>query len=175
MWKSGASILHGHAQVTCTRDRHYARVEQLRTAAEQYRTRCGLNYFHDLIEAHRSLGLTIQRGPATLMASLTPIKEKEIWIVADEHSGDLDGVIYDALECFTRTLGVVSFNLVAYMPPLRPVPESWDGFPFIIRIVDRGTTGQQDRRLRCHGALREQRGFQRSLPDHRGPGPAHRE
>src|SRR5687768_4451680 len=23
MWKSGASILHGHAQVTCTRDRHY--------------------------------------------------------------------------------------------------------------------------------------------------------
>jgi hypothetical protein len=35
-------------------------------------------------------------------------------------------------------LGVVSFNLVAYMPPLRPVPESWDGFPFIIRIVDRG-------------------------------------
>jgi hypothetical protein len=138
MWKSGASILHGHAQMTCTRDRHYARVEQLRGAAEQYRNQYGLNYFHDLIEAHRSLGLTIQRGPATLMASLTPIKEKEIWIVADEHSAHLDRVIYEALDCFTRKLGVVSFNLVAYMPPLRPVPESWDGFPFIIRIVDRG-------------------------------------
>jgi hypothetical protein len=138
MWKSGASILHGHAQVTCTRDRHYARVELLRAAAERYRQQHGANYFVDLIAAHRSLGLTIQRGPATIMASLTPIKEKEVWLVADEHSGALDNVIYDVLDCFTHKLGVVSFNLVVYMPPLRPVPENWEGFPFIIRIVDRG-------------------------------------
>lgn len=138
MWKSGASILHGHAQVTCTRDRHYARVEQLRAAAERYQAQHGANYFQDLIQAHRVLGLTRQRGPVTIMASLTPIKEKEVWLVADAHSRDLDHVIYDVLESYTRRMGVVSFNLVAYMPPLRPVPESWDGFPFIIRIVDRG-------------------------------------
>jgi hypothetical protein len=138
MWKSGASILHGHAQVTCTRDRHYAKVEHLRMAAEAYQLQHGVNYFTDLIQAHRSLGLALQRGPATIMASLTPIKEKEVWIVADRHSAELDTVIYEVLECYTRRLGVVSFNLVSYMPPLRPVPESWDGFPFIIRIVDRG-------------------------------------
>jgi hypothetical protein len=138
MWKSGASILHGHAQITCTRDRHYARVEQLRAAAERYQAQHNVNYFKDLVEAHKSMGLTINRGPSTIMASLTPIKEKEVWILADEHSNDLNGVIYDVLECFTRKLGVVSFNLVAYMPPLRPVAESWEGFPFIIRIVDRG-------------------------------------
>jgi hypothetical protein len=138
MWRSGASILHGHAQVTCTRDRHYARVELLRAAAERYQQQYGRSYFEDLVATHRSLGLTIQRGPTTIMASLTPIKEKEIWILADEHSGDLDRVIYDVLECYTHKLGVVSFNLVAYMAPLRPVPESWEGFPFLIRIVDRG-------------------------------------
>jgi hypothetical protein len=138
MWKSGASILHGHAQVTCTRDRHYSRVEQLRAAAERYRQQHNGNYFDALLAAHHSLGLMIQRGPARIMASLTPIKEKEVWIVADEHSRDLDNVIYDVLDCFTHKLGVVSFNLVTYMRPLRPVPESWDGFPFIIRIVDRG-------------------------------------
>jgi hypothetical protein len=138
MWKSGASILHGHAQVTCTRDRHYSRVEHLRAAAERYQQQHGVNYFDDLVAAHGSLGLTIQRGPATIMASLTPIKEKEVWILADEHSGALDDVVYEVLECYTRRLGVVSFNLVAYMPPLLAVPESWDGFPFIIRIVDRG-------------------------------------
>ncbi|MFN0071076.1 MAG: hypothetical protein ACKVVP_06255 [Chloroflexota bacterium] len=138
MWKSGASILHGHAQVTCTRERHYARVEQLRAAAEGYRNQHGANYFEDLIRAHRSLGLTIERGAATVLASLTPIKEKEVWILADQYTDALAGVIYGVLECLTRRLGVVSFNLVAYMPPLRAVPENWDGFPFIVRIVDRG-------------------------------------
>ena len=32
LWRSGASILHGHAQMTLTREMHYARVESWRQA-----------------------------------------------------------------------------------------------------------------------------------------------
>lgn len=138
MWKSGASILHGHAQVACTRDCHYARIEHLRVAAEAYRAQHRANYFSDLVAVHRALGLTRERDGVTTLASLTPIKEKEVWLISDGHSQALDDAIYNVLECYTQRLGVVSFNLVAFMPPLRPSPESWDGFPFIVRIVDRG-------------------------------------
>lgn len=138
MWKSGASILHGHAQIACTQDLHYAKIEHLRAAAESYQAQYGANYFADLIDAHRALGLTTTRGDTTIMASLTPIKEKEVWLVAEGLSESMKDSIYRVLDCYTRHLGVVSFNLVAYLPPLRPSPESWDGFPFVVRIVDRG-------------------------------------
>jgi hypothetical protein len=37
-------------------------------------------------------------------------------------------------------LGVTSFNLVVYQPPLNvdDTEENWDGFPVLVRIVDRG-------------------------------------
>ncbi len=138
LWKSGASILHGHAQVACTREIHYAKLEHLRRAAVYYRERWGSNYFDDLLRAHSFLGLTLSRGDTTIMASLTPIKEKEVWLVAPGVTDDLKETIFRVLECYTRRLGVTSFNLVLYMPPLRPVPEDWSDFPHIVRVVDRG-------------------------------------
>jgi hypothetical protein len=35
-------------------------------------------------------------------------------------------------------MGVTSFNLALYLPPLAPVNEDWDGFPAVVRMVDRG-------------------------------------
>jgi len=138
LWKSGASILHGHAQVACTRGMHYAKVEHLRRAALDYRGAYGANYFEDLYAAHAAVGLTAARERIRLFASLTPIKEKEIWIMADAVGPALGDAIYRALDCYIRQLGVTCFNVVLYVPPLAPVPEDWSGFPVIARIVDRG-------------------------------------
>ena len=46
--------------------------------------------------------------------------------------------VYDVLECYRTRLGVSSFNLVLYMPPIAPSPEDWSGFPVMARAVDRG-------------------------------------
>lgn len=138
LWKSGASILHGHAQVASTRDMHYAHVEGLRRAAVAYRERYGVNYFEDLLAVHGSLGLRASRAGVDLLASLTPVKEKEVWLIADAVGPDLADGIYRVLHCYTRQLGVTTFNVVLYLPPLAPVAEDWTGFPVIARIVDRG-------------------------------------
>ncbi|HEY7059997.1 MAG TPA: hypothetical protein VII06_00850 [Chloroflexota bacterium] len=138
LWKSGASILHGHAQVAATRDMHYAKVEHLRRAALAYRAGCGANFFQDLYAAHAVVGLTLERSGVHLMASLTPIKEKEVWLFAENVGPDLGEGIYRVLDCYVNQLGVASFNVVLYLPPLAPVAEDWSGFPVIARIVDRG-------------------------------------
>ena len=47
------------------------------------------------------------------------------------------------LACFRDKLGVSSFNLGLATPPLADTEESWEGFPVIIRLVDRGDTGSR--------------------------------
>jgi len=156
LWKSGASIIHGHAQVACSRDLHYARVEQLRRSALRYRQESGRDYFSDLVSAHRALGLALDypspntglgspaAGPtrssvaATILTNLTPTKEKEVLILTSGLADPLPGAIYRVLDCFINRLGVSSFNLAIYMPPLSESPEDWGGFPHLTRIVDRG-------------------------------------
>jgi galactose-1-phosphate uridylyltransferase len=75
LWRSGASILHGHAQMALTRGMHYAQVEGWRQAAARYRDACGADYFGDLVSVYRSLGLVIDHGGSTILPSLTPFKE----------------------------------------------------------------------------------------------------
>jgi hypothetical protein len=138
LWKAGASILHGHAQTTMTRDLHYARVEAWRRAGVNYRLTHGRNYFQDLYEAHRSLGLTLEWGKTRVVSSLTPIKEKEVLLISETLDDDLKQGLYRVLRCYIDRLGVRSFNVALYLPPLAPAPEDWSGFPAILRIVDRG-------------------------------------
>jgi hypothetical protein len=139
LWKSGASITHGHAQMTLTRDMHYAKIEALRRAALSYRELHQSSYFDDLFAVHRELGLSFAEGKARGFAYLTPIKEKEVLLIANRVDRDLKGLIYRVLCAFTQTMNVLSFNLALYMPPLTiPEREDWNGFPIIVRIVDRG-------------------------------------
>lgn len=138
LWKGGASILHGHAQVAATHDMHYARVEGLRRHALAYRAEHGANYFEDLRAVHRALGLVSQLGDTAIIASLAPIKEKEVLLLAPGVTPDLKRAVHHVLARFVHNLGVSSFNLVLYMPPLAPAPEDWSGFPHLVRIVDRG-------------------------------------
>jgi hypothetical protein len=138
LWKAGASILHGHAQVVATRDLHYPKIESLRRQAIAYRERYASDYFADLVAAHRSVGLVSDIGTTRLVTSLTPIKEKEVLLIDSALTQDLRKGIAHTLDRFVHSLGVTSFNLVVCMPPVSPAPEDWSGFPHLVRIVDRG-------------------------------------
>jgi hypothetical protein len=139
LWRSGASILHGHAQMVLTRGMHYARVESWRRAARHYRAMHGSDYFADLAAVYRALGLAVTPEPATILyPSLTPFKEKEIHIIARHIDDGLKAALYRVLSTFVEQLGVQSFNLVIYYPPLAATGEDWSGFPLVVRIVDRG-------------------------------------
>lgn len=138
LWRSGASILHGHAQIALAREMHYARVEAWRQAALRYRTVHGSNYFSDLVTVHKALDLAIEHGTATILPSLTPFKEKETHIIAPRLDADLTSAIHAVLGTFVERFGVQSFNLVLYQPPLSDTGEDWSGFPFVVRVLDRG-------------------------------------
>ncbi len=138
LWRSGASVLHGHAQVLLTRKMHLARVENWRRAAFDYGQAWRSDYFQDLISVHRSLGLAIPHGTATILASLTPVKEKEVQVIARRLDADAKAAVYRVLRVLIGKLGVQSFNLALYQPPLAPVAEDWEAFPFVFRILDRG-------------------------------------
>jgi hypothetical protein len=144
LWKSGASIIHGHAQMTLTHGMHYAKVEALRRAALAYRQRYGSNYFDDLYAIHQDLGLTFGNRAVRGLTYLTPVKEKEILLMSAGVDDELKDRIYRALCTFTQKMNVLSFNLALYMPPLDvPEGEDWSGFPVIARIVDRGDLGNR--------------------------------
>jgi len=136
--RAGASLLHGHAQVTLSSDMHYAGIEALRRAALNYQSEYGSNYFEDLYRVHRSLGCAFEKGGIKVIAYLTPVKEKEVILVASELGLSLKERIYEVLACFRDKLYVTAFNLALIPPPLAETEEDWEGFPVLVRIVDRG-------------------------------------
>jgi hypothetical protein len=143
LWKAGASIPHGHAQMSLTKGMHYARVEQLRRSAQIHRMVFERDYFDDLYGAHRDLGLAREYEGVRVLANLVPIKEKEIVLLGRGLDAPLARAIYTALHCLTDALGVTSFNLVVYLPPLAAPREvesngEWHDFPVVVRMVDRG-------------------------------------
>jgi len=76
LWKAGASLVHGHAQVLLSHDTHYAKIEALRRAALRYRAEYGADYFEDLYRVHFSLGLGLEREGVRIISSLSPIKAR---------------------------------------------------------------------------------------------------
>jgi hypothetical protein len=138
LWRAGASLLHGHAQVLLGREMHYAAIEYQRRAALLFEAANRQNYFDALFTAHELVGAGFRRNGVRVLANLAPVKEHEVILMADEMNGALKDRVYEVLTCYRDRLGVTSFNLVLYRPPLAPTEESWDGFPVMVRIVDRG-------------------------------------
>jgi hypothetical protein len=138
LWKAGASLVHGHAQVMLGRTSHYGHVEYLRRSALQYDSLTGQNYFHDLFLAHAALGCAFEKAGVRVLTNLTPIKEREILLIAPEVNEAFKDVLYDVLAFYRDLMGVTSFNLAIYSPPLDEVEENWQGFPVLARLVDRG-------------------------------------
>jgi len=141
LWKGGASVVHGHMQIALGRGMHYARVEHWRRQALLYRLAHGRNYFDDLYRVHERLGLGVRLGETRVLAYLTPVKEREILLISPTRwvqNDDFKNAIAQVLRCYIDVLGVQSFNMVLYQRPIDSVVEDWDGFPAIVRLVDRG-------------------------------------
>ena len=141
LWKAGASIIHGHAQMVVGRKFHYGKVERLRRDAAAYQAEHGADYFEDFVAVHEALGLADRRdGEAvTTLAHLTPIKERELVIVADDglDSAGFSQAVWRALKVYAR-LDVKAFNMAVYMPPLGDRKKEWANFPVQVYLVDRG-------------------------------------
>lgn len=138
LWKAGASLTHGHSQVLLSRDMHYAKIEGLRRASLGYQAQWGSNYFDDLYGVHSSLGLGLEKGGTRILAYLSPIKDKEVILLAQQLDLSLQERIYEVLACLRDRMGVASFNLALATPPLSQAEEDWTGFPVLVRVVDRG-------------------------------------
>jgi hypothetical protein len=134
LWKAGASIVHGHAQLLLAKQ-PYAKAEYMRRVVKAYEERYASSYFDDIFTIHKSLGLGFEINGVKIMANLTPIKEKEV-VMISKSSEKLPFCLSRVLACYYR-LGVRSFTLAMFMPPLVEVDE-WRDFPFIVRLVDRG-------------------------------------
>jgi len=138
LWRAGASIIHGHAHVVLTSGRHYAKTDWLRQAALSYRQSYGSNYFVDLFQAHRAIGCAGEKAGVRILAYLTPFKDNEVVLLAEELNLSLKERIYEVLACFRDRMGVNSFNLGLVTLPLAETDEDWEGFPVMVRVVDRG-------------------------------------
>ena len=148
--RAGASLIHGHAQMTLSTGMAQARVELWRAAAARYAGETGGDYFADLAAVYRGLGLTVPtRDPAvTMFASLTPAKEREFVLLAPPWRADGRSLALESLAdplaaglvVMIHTLGVRAFNVAIFGPPLSgdPRAEKWAGFPLVARFVDRG-------------------------------------
>ncbi|HEX9037532.1 MAG TPA: hypothetical protein VF808_11135 [Ktedonobacterales bacterium] len=139
LWKAGASLIHGHTQMTLSHGMAHARVEQLRAAASRYSAETGGDYFSDLAATLEALDLRIA---ADAYVSLTPIKERETLLLApgasiEEAADRLTAPLWAILRTATGSLGVRAFNVALYGPPLDG-DLAWEGFPVVARFVDRG-------------------------------------
>ncbi len=138
LWRAGSSLVHGHAQVLLGREAHYPAVESLRRAALVYRSRNNSDYFDDLFHAHAAVGCAFEKQGVRVIANLAPLKENEVLLIAPALDASLKDRAYEVLACLRDRLGVVSFNLALYLPPIAPADEDWRCFPAIAHIVDRG-------------------------------------
>ncbi len=145
--RAGASLIHGHIQMTLSREMPHARVALWHEAAARYRHETGGDYFADLLAVYHVLGLAADSDDtgATTFASLTPVKEREADIVASLRAGEttlgalprLAVPLAHLLDVALRAWGVRAFNLAVFGPPL-DAPPGWEGFPLVARFVDRG-------------------------------------
>jgi hypothetical protein len=142
LWRAGGSIIHGHAQALLGSGSHYARIERLRRDVASYASEHDGDLVEELVAVHRSLGLTIELADGvTLVANLTPVKEREVLVVGTAGMEETDERFADAvartLVAYRDRVGVRSFNLALWRPPIANAA-GWELIPPIARIVDRG-------------------------------------
>lgn len=142
--QAGASIgYHGHAQVQQGKGFHEGAMEQLFDIQQRYREITGRNYLPDLIKAHQAVGLGVEKQGLHILPVLTPIKERQLLILADCFGQEQQEVLWKVFIHYTGPdgLGVSAFNFsIAYRPA--GDGREWSSMPAaVISLVDRGSVG----------------------------------
>ena len=144
LWRAGGSIVHGHAQVVVGRGRPAGQLDRWRHAARVHRAATGAALVDDIVAVHRGLDLAIDLADGvSVVAHLTPVKEREVLVigggVADELAPAFSAAVAGTLLALRDRLGVRSFNLGLWTPPLDGVADDdAASLPVMARIVDRG-------------------------------------
>ncbi len=139
LWRAGASIVHGHAHVLLTKE-PYAYLMRLRNACDKYSEMFGSDYILDMFEIHRDVGLGFRYKGAYVMCYITPVKDREIFIVS-RNLNSLAESLSLSLRCYKR-LGVESFNVGVFF-------ESDYFEPNIALVVDRGDLSKATSDVGC--------------------------
>eukprot|EP00755_Sulcionema_specki_P028056 Sspe_Gene.89057::Locus_60921_Transcript_1_1_Confidence_1.000_Length_1369::g.89057::m.89057 len=136
MWDStgraSASQIHQHMQLSVT-NKFYTRAEMMRRSSAAYQAEWGGNMWADMALVHDQLGLAVRKGDCVLMASLTPIKERELIVVGYSDDSDFAALWYVALAAL-RSFGTRSFSSGVVFEPL----DNPRSYPAVARVVDRG-------------------------------------
>jgi len=142
LWRAGGSIVHGHAQAVVGRGRPHAAVDRFVRDAAAHRAATGRHLVADLVAAHRDLGLAVDADGVSVLAHLTPRKEREVLVVGppdgDERDPAFAAAVTRALLAYRDRLEVRSFNLALWRRPLGATESRWDGIGPLVRLVDRG-------------------------------------
>lgn len=129
LWRAGASIIHGHAQLLLAAE-PYRYVREWLQTSDTYQSKYGSSYEGDIFSIHQALGLGRSYQEGGILAHLTPTKEKEMMIIAPDIE-NLPPLVSRVLSTYYR-LGVRSFNLAILQPSLDV------SGPVVVRVVDRG-------------------------------------
>lgn len=146
LWKSGATITHGHLQMVLSREMASGQIERRRRAEGDYRDIYDSSLSYDLWLLHDALGLSFHASKDIRgYVSLTPFKDREVFLVSNDlpeltstSLQPLWDATFDALRGLIDHQGVRSFNVIIALPPLGPTTEYWDDHSAWVRIVDRG-------------------------------------
>jgi len=131
--RAGASQIHGHMQMLASKT-IYPKMAQLLSTAKKYKENMGIDYFEALYNIHNILGLSIDKKNLKVLFYITPVKEKEVFIIADSIDSNFKIFIYQTLRKLIDELKVFSFNFSLYKIPI----SGKKNVIYFARIVDRG-------------------------------------
>ncbi|MCA9390225.1 hypothetical protein KC571_02370 [candidate division WWE3 bacterium] len=137
LWRAGASIPHGHMQMSVKQNKPYSQIEKMRAASWQYENETGSNYFDDYYEVHEALGLAFSQDGFRYIFPIDPKKEREVIVLMDAFDEKFAQKLHALLTVYRDELGVQSFNAGAYLKPMGGNME-WNHMPIMFRLVDRG-------------------------------------
>ena len=137
MWDStgraSASQMHQHMQMSIS-THHYTKAQIIRDQAAFYSNTHGTNMFVDMAHVHDQLGLLIRRGDSVLMSHLTPVKERELFVIGQTKSKEFAELLYLALRGLIDEAGTRSFSCAVIFERL----DGGDPTPGMARCIDRG-------------------------------------
>jgi hypothetical protein len=138
LWRAGAGVIHGHMQTVIGEQVHYGEAEFFNHIRIEYMKEIGKEYFQDYFNIHKAIGLGFEEKDLRIFMNITPRKDKEVTILGPKLDKNFGRTIYKILRCLLDDFGVNSFNVGFIFPPLKETG-SWEGFPVVVRILDRGS------------------------------------